>query len=405
LREIPRRGAIIAALGLLVPWLALAAGTATAAVASTAPGHSIATAGTLAIGGTTTGGGGPIDFWKVKLSGGDQVFFTPDLPASYSFTFALYTTASNDTNFNNAVPFAEGDVPASSTTKFDLQAPYNGTFILAVCESVPGPGCRGVESGYGNNPMSTYSFTTVLVNGGIPAATAARETKAAQTIAAAPKLPLGHFEAGGGGLADFWKLPLNAGDTVQFKVTPQPTEGGYTFALYPQGTNDTNFLNATSVASGDAAYTPSTFQLKAPKAGTYVLAVCQNVSSGTTCTGIDRGAGSPAMPAYTFATSQVGGLESKTSLKLSAATASYGHEKALKFSVAVAGVYGKKATGKVEISNGKKTVCVVKLTSGKGACSPASNTALAVGKYEITAYYAGNLIASKSGTGSLTVKK
>jgi hypothetical protein len=45
------------------------------------------------------------------------------------------------------------------------------------------------------------------------------------------------------------------------------------------------------------------------------------------------------------------------------------------------------------------------LVIGKGTCSPASNTAIPVGRYAITATYTGNLLGSKSGVVTLTVKK
>jgi hypothetical protein len=62
-------------------------------------------------------------------------------------------------------------------------------------------------------------------------------------------------------------------------------------------------------------------------------------------------------------------------------------------------------TGKASISDGKKTVCTIKLTSGKGSCSPPSNTTIPVGKYQVTAAYSGNLDGSKSGASTLTVKR
>jgi hypothetical protein len=64
---------LAALFALLVSGLALVA-TGGAASASTTPGHTIATAGTLNIGGdTASGGGGRTDFWKVRLNGGDRV--------------------------------------------------------------------------------------------------------------------------------------------------------------------------------------------------------------------------------------------------------------------------------------------------------------------------------------------
>src|SRR5271167_3666538 len=73
-----------------------------------------------------------------------------------------------------------------------LQAPYNGTFVLAVCDVFQ----SNCSTAGGTNPA--YAFTTTLVNGGEPAATAAAETKAGQTISGSQALTVGAFEAGGG---------------------------------------------------------------------------------------------------------------------------------------------------------------------------------------------------------------
>jgi hypothetical protein len=44
-------------------------------------------------------------------------------------------------------------------------------------------------------------------------------------------------------------------------------------------------------------------------------------------------------------------------------------------------------------------------TAGNGSCTPTSNTEIAPGKYSITAFDAGNKGPSKSGSGTLTIKK
>jgi poly(3-hydroxybutyrate) depolymerase len=82
---------LLAALGLITCGLALVATAAPAsASASTAPGHTIATAGTLTVGSPASGGGNAIDFWKVSLRGGDAVQFVTKTPGLDSYAFALY---------------------------------------------------------------------------------------------------------------------------------------------------------------------------------------------------------------------------------------------------------------------------------------------------------------------------
>ena len=141
---------------------------------------------------------------------------------------------------------ASAATPGGGSTKsvLTLQAPYNATFILAVCENVSGD-CRGVDSGSGQNPMQPYTFKDTLVGGGIPPRIGKKETRAATTIAKAPLMPVGNFEAGGGNAIDFWKVHLFAQDKLQFAITTPGVHAGrnsdttYDFELFPPGTTDT----------------------------------------------------------------------------------------------------------------------------------------------------------------------
>jgi hypothetical protein len=89
------------AVGLVVSGLALGAAAPASAV-STAPGHTIATAGTLATSGSASGGGAAIDFWKVKLNGGDRLQLLVDASVAAYFNFQLYAPGTNDANFPSA---------------------------------------------------------------------------------------------------------------------------------------------------------------------------------------------------------------------------------------------------------------------------------------------------------------
>jgi hypothetical protein len=396
---------LAAAAALLLSCVALVASAAGAAAAPASPGHTIASAGSLGIGGTASGGGGPIDFWKVRLNGGSRVQFLVNAPTSGNFEFQLYAPDTTDTNFPGALSFSTGLTNFSGKSVIDLQAPYNGTFVLAVCEfgSYSPGSCVRVDSAGADNPMDPYAFTTSYVRN-VSTSTAKREVPASPTIAAARK-GLGGFEAGGGRDIDFWKLPLTGGDKLQFSVTA-PTGGNYQFQLFKPGTTDTNFPDAVAVATEDTNFGGTTvIDLKAPHSGTYILAVCEFGSySPPSCVSVDSGHGDNPMDPYVFTTKQVGGLESRTSLHLSATNVSYGHEKALKFSVTVKAVYGGSVTGKVSVSDGKATVCTISLTRGSGSCTPTSNTEIKAGKYSITASYAGNRSPSRSGASALTVK-
>jgi len=398
---------LIAVLWMPIAGLVLVAGTGVAS-ARTSPGHTIATAGTLTMGPLATGGGGAIDFWKVKLHGGDVVRLAVTYPAGNAYTFALYAPGTSDANFQNVGSFSSAATNTSggvSKSVLDLQAAYNGTFILAACENVLHGDCHYAGS-TGNVPMGAYTFTPTLVNGGVPAAVAAKETKAGATIAKAGKMGAGNFEAGGANTIDFWKMTLRHGDKMRFAVN-YTAGNAYTFALYAPGTNDSTFRNVTALSSQSTnpgnGVTRSILALQAPSNGTFILAVCEDVV-GANCA-FAGSTGPVRMGPYTFTTKQTGGRETRTSLKLSASTVRYGHEKSLKFSVAVSAVYAGHATGKVTISDGRTNVCTVKLVKGKGSCSPATNRAIPAGRHSIVASYGGNLLGSKSGTVTLRVRR
>jgi len=300
---------------LLASGLMLATGTGVALAANTSPGHTIAAAGTLTIGGTTNGGGGPADFWKVTLRGGDAIQFISTTPNSSTYVFALYTPGTTDANFASATSFSSATTNFNGQSVFDLQAPYNGTFILAVCQgpNVSNFNCSEVDTGGADNPMDAYSFKTSLVNGGVSEKVAAAETKAAPSIAKAPIMGIGHFEAGGANPADFWKVTLRGGDVVQIASTTA-NNSTYVFALYPPGTNGTNFPATTSFSSATTNFNGKTvFDLQAPYNGTFLLAVCQGPNvSNFNCSEVDTGGAFNPMSPYTFTTSFVkGGISAK----------------------------------------------------------------------------------------------
>jgi len=378
----------------------------------------IAKAPLMPVGNFEAGGGNAIDFWKVTLFGGDQVQLATTTPAvtpgdsDSIYSFELFPPGTNDTNFPQTPPVSSAATPQGSTkATLVLQAPYNATFILAVCENVSGD-CRNVDSGGGVNPMQPYTFKDTLIGGGIPSSVGKKETRAAPTIAKAPLMPAGNFEAGGGNPIDFWKVTLFAGDKVQIvtttpAVTPGDSDSIFEFELFPPGTNDTNFPQKAPVASAATpeGSTKSTLELQAPRSGTFVFAVCENVSGD--CRGVDSGGGVNPMQPYTFKDTLIGGHETRTSLKLSASTVTSGKEKSLVLSVAVTPVFSGHPAGTVTISAGKTKICTVTLAKGQGKCSPGSNTLLAPGTYKVVAAYAGGKGSdpSSSPAQTLTVKK
>jgi hypothetical protein len=84
-------------LALFLSGLAIAA-TAGAASASTPTGHTIAGARTLAVPHSASGGGGRIDFWKVRLNGGADVQFTVPATGGNYYAFALFAPSTTATS-------------------------------------------------------------------------------------------------------------------------------------------------------------------------------------------------------------------------------------------------------------------------------------------------------------------
>jgi hypothetical protein len=366
-------------------------------------GHTIASAQLLPLGSAESGGGGPIDFWRVKLVGGDRVKFGVTYPTTNSYELELYAPGTTDASFPNAQPVDTAQTNSEvGTADLTLQAPYTGNFVFAVCENTSP--CTFVDNGDGTNPMNPYTFTPTLA-GGPTKSQGAGEVEASPTIAKAPALPLSQFEAGGGNAADFWRVKLVGGDRVKFAVT-YPTTNSYELELYAPGTTDASFPNAQPVdtAQTNSEVGTADLTLQAPYTGNFVFAVCENTSP---CTFVDNGDGTNPMNPYTFTPTFVG-EKTTTSLTLSKTSIAVGSEKKLKLSVTVKPQTSGSPTGMVTIRVGKNTVCSLQLSSqGTGTCSPTSNTLLKPGGYRLVASYSGSakFLPSHSKPKSLTVTK
>ncbi len=227
-------------------------------------------------------------------------------------------------------------------------------------------------------------------------------TPASHTIAGAEELSLGDEQSGGGGAVDFWLIKLTGGDRVLFSV--QEPAGSYAFNLYAPGTTDVQFPTATPVeiAATDQQASDD-ITLQAPYSGTFILAVCEN-SADSDCSNTATGSGTNPMNPYTFTPNLVGGPGTTTSLKLSASRLIYGDEKVLKFSVTVRAQFSKShPTGTVTVEVGKKRICRIKLSAGRGTCSPSSQVLLSAGTYHVVAAYGGSRSFSASVSKSLTL--
>jgi len=98
------------------------------------------------------------------------------------------------------------------------------------------------------------------------------------------------------------------------------------------------------------------------------------------------------------------GTPTATAESMSAAKLSYGREQAERVSVAVTAKQGGPVTGKVTVSAGSATLCVITLHSGRGTCRLTARR-LRRGRYQVTAAYPGTgvFISSVSRAKTLTV--
>jgi hypothetical protein len=99
----------------------------------------------------------------------------------------------------------------------------------------------------------------------------------------------------------------------------------------------------------------------------------------------------------------VGKASSKTALKLSAGTITYGKEQSEHLSVTASPQYSGTPTGKVVIKKGSSTVCTITLKSGKGSCTLSSKQ-FGKGTYTLTASYQGSGDYNGSTSGKATLK-
>ena len=95
-----------------------------------------------------------------------------------------------------------------------------------------------------------------------------------------------------------------------------------------------------------------------------------------------------------------------TSLKLSAAKVTYGHEQVEHLVVTVSSEFGGTPNGTVKVSSSSTTLCVITLSSGHGSCTLTAEK-LGAGTHGLVATFSGNpdIRSSASGKGTLKISK
>jgi lysozyme len=187
-----------------------------------------------------------------------------------------------------------------------------------------------------------------------------------------------------------------AGQKVTVKVA---VVGGFHGTAVPAPTG------TVTVASGSAHCTATVTGTGGAASGSCPLTLTSAGAHSITATygGDSRWRASAASAAKSV---KVGKAKTKTTLTLTHSKLTRGHENKERLSVRVASAHRKPVpTGKVKIKRSGKTVCTIRLKSGKGSCTLNKHT-LAAGKYKLVASYPGNasLIKSSSAKKKLTVK-
>jgi hypothetical protein len=269
-------------------------------------GQSIASAPALLLGAPQSGGGQGEDFWRVQLVGGDVLNINASSSSGKVFDFFLYPPTTNDGDLSHTSALGEVETTSGITAaqQVSLQAPYSGNFVLAVNEGGKFSCCA--------NPMDPYLFTPTLQGGGVSLTVGAAETQASGSIASAPDLRIGAFEAGGGQAEDFWKVSLASGEELEVDAT-SPGGNVFDFFLYPPSTIDGTLGQTKPAAEAlttSGVTSAQEVRLRAPHAGLYIFAV--NEGGKFSCC-------SNPMTPYTFTTAGKPSAASLRARKLAAA--------------------------------------------------------------------------------------
>jgi hypothetical protein len=199
------------------------------------------------------------------------------------------------------------------------------------------------------------------------------------SLGAVPGAPTAVVASGGDAQATVsWTAPLSTGGSPITAYAVTPFIGGV--AQSPQ-----TFLSTASsqVVTGLTNGTAYAFSVAAINAG----------GAGT-----NSAASSPVTPSKETST---------TALKLSTPRVTYGHERIETLSVRVAPQHlGSTPTGSVRIKESGKTLCTIRLSSGKGSCNLSARE-LPAGRYHLEAAYRGssNFDSSVSASAPLRVGK
>jgi len=221
---------------------------------------------------------------------------------------------------------------------------------------------------------------------------------------------------------EYHLFAVYTGDGNYFPADSSATPQSLTVAKEPATT--TLALPAATLAFDQQGGALLTFQATAATSGTPTGSVTVTAGATPICSGVlTNGTGTCALateelsPGSYQLTATYGGdgdfagsasdpqaltimkAPAITTLTLSAAKVTFGHEQAEHLSVQVTATTGSSPTGQVTISTGSTSLCVITLAGGNGSCTPAA-VKLRPGTYQLTATYSGDITHAGSTSGS-----
>jgi hypothetical protein len=357
--------------------------------------------------------GSPIDTYTASVVGDSSEFCTYTV-ATDSGDDCVITGLTNGDSYQFQVTAhnAAGDGPASTASSSVTPAPVPGAPTIGTAKAgnasatltwtAPSSNRGSAIIGYvvtpyiGITAQTTQTFTS----------TATTETATGLTNRTAYTFRVAAFNTVGTGTnsaASNSVTPTKATSKIVLRLSTTKVTYGHEQVLHLSVTVSPEFAGSTptgTVPVKDSTTTLCVIKLSSGKGscrlslkvGTYRLVATYGGS-----TNFKSSTSAKETLTVTKATS-------KTTLKLAATKVTYGHEQVLHLSVTVSPEFaGSTPTGTVPVKDSTTTLCVIKLSSGKGSC----RLSLKVGTYRLVATYGGstNFKSSTSAKETLTVTK
>ena len=331
-------------------------------------------------------------------------------PQSIDAGHSLYSVSCSSASFCAAVDYSGYTFTYSSTTTIKITSvtasPVVGQSVsvgvqvsgLSTTPGSPTPSgqvsvsdgtqnCEATLSGSNGTATGTCSITEQAVGSYSLTASYPGDANFVSSVTSAPtSLSVGQAASATALQLSAAKMIYGDEGAIQLSVTVSPEYTG----LIPIGTvtvtQSTTTLCTLMLSGGRGSCTLSATELPA---GTYGLVATYGGN-----TNFKGSISAQVALAVAKATS-------RTTLGLSAAKVTYGHEGAIRLSVRVLPQYsGSKPTGTVAVKASTRTLCVIRLSAAKGSCRLSAKR-LRVGTYRLAATYRGNV----NFKGSISAKK